>query len=219
MTIGLLGGTFDPPHLGHLDVAAAARRALALDEVWFVPARQPPHRASPVASAAHRFAMAALAVSRRPGLRVCDAEMEVEGPSYSIDTVRRVLSRNPAVAGSLFFITGADAFLDIETWREWRQLLDLCHFAVVSRPGCSTRQVRNALTALAARMHDVPCTVTSTPGIFLIEADTADVSSTRVRETLRAGRTGTGLLPERVAEYAVTHGLYSGPARQESSTG
>ena len=219
MTVGLLGGTFDPPHRGHLDVAEAARKALALDQVWLVPSRRPPHRIPPVASAAHRFAMVALAVAGQPGLRVCDADMDGEGLSYSIDTVRRVLTQHPEVADSLFFITGADAFLEIRTWHDWRQLLDLCHFVVVSRPGCSARRVRDVLPELGDRMHEVPCATTSAPGIFLIDAPTADVSSTRMREALRTSRTAPPLLPPQVAHYAARHGLYAEPATLESPRG
>src|SRR6187549_2314720 len=102
--IGLLGGTFDPVHCGHLDVARAAQQALGLDEVWLVPARVPPHRTTPQASAAHRFAMAALAVSDDPTLRASDVEMESGGPSYTIDTLER-LEATGLDARGLCFIT------------------------------------------------------------------------------------------------------------------
>jgi nicotinate-nucleotide adenylyltransferase len=193
-TVGLLGGTFDPIHNGHLDVARAARRALSLDEVWLIPARHPPHRARPVASAAHRFGMAALAVSGEPGLRLSDAEMDTDVPSFTIDTLERLEARRPSLAGSLVFITGADAFRDIRTWRRWQELLDRCHFAVISRSGSPARDLRTALPELADRMHDGPCAVTRLPGIFLIDAKTADVSSTLVRPGCRksSARTSTG---------------------------
>ena len=217
--VGLLGGTFDPIHHGHLDVARAARRALALDDVWFVPARHPPHRTRPVASAAHRFAMTALAAPGEPGMRVCDAEMDTEGPSFTIDTLDRIEAQQPSLAGSLVFITGADTFREIRTWRRWQDLLGRCHFAVVSRTGCRAGDLRAFLPELARHMHDAPCTVTPSPGIFLIDAATTDVSSTHVRQTLAAGNRVSGLLPEIVAEYAVRHGLYAGPAVLETPRG
>lgn len=217
--VGLLGGTFDPIHDGHLDVARAARRALGLDEVWFLPARHPSHRTRPVASASHRFAMVALAVSGDRGLRVSDAEMDTDGPSFTIDTITRLEQQRPSLARSLVFITGADAFRDIRTWRRWQELLDRCHFAVVSRVGFPAGDLRAALPELSNRMHDTPCTVPPSPGIFLIDAKTTDVSSTHVRQTLATGHRLAGLLPEMVAEYAVRHGLYADPAVLETPRG
>lgn len=218
-TVGLLGGTFDPVHHGHLDVACAAQRALALDEVWLVPARQPPHRTPPVASAAHRFAMVALALAGQPHLRVSDVEMNVDGPSYTIDTLGRLEAAQPALAGSLIFIAGADAFRDITTWRRWQDLLDRTHFAVVSRPGLPAAALRTELPDLAARMFDAPCTKTAAPGIFLIDEVTADVSSTEVRSRLATSQVVPGLLPDLVAEYAVRHGLYAGSSGLENPKG
>ena len=219
MTVGLLGGTFDPIHQGHLDVAVAAQLALGLDEVWLIPARHPPHRTRPIASAAHRFAMAALAVTGNPQLRVSDVEMEVAGPSFTIDTLERIETQRPSLTGSLCFITGADAFREIKTWRQWDELTGRCHFAVVSRAGCPAGAMRSAMPELAARMFDAPCRLTPTPGIFLVHAETARVSSTDVRSALQSGRPTSGLLPNAVAEYAVCHGLYAGPAVLETPRG
>jgi nicotinate-nucleotide adenylyltransferase len=219
MTVGLLGGTFDPIHQGHLDVAAAAQLALGLDEVWLIPSRHPPHRTQPVASAAHRFAMAALAVTGHAHLRVSDVEMEITGPSFTIDTLERIETKRPSLIGSLCFITGADAFKDIKSWRQWDTLIGRCHFAVVSRVGCPASSMRAALPELAARMYDAPCRLTPAPGIFLVDADTARVSSTEVRRTLQSGHPLSGLLPEVVAEYAVSHGLYAEPVVLETPRG
>jgi nicotinate-nucleotide adenylyltransferase len=219
ITVGLLGGTFDPIHHGHLDVARAARHALGLDQVWLIPARHPPHRTQPVATAAHRFAMVALATSGDPHLRVSDAEMDTDGPSFTVETLDRIERRRPSLKGSLVFITGADAFREIRTWRHWPDLLDRCHFAVVSRTGCPARELRRLLPELAGRMHDAPCEATSSPGIFLIDVKTAAVSSTDVRQALAAGNRAVGLLPETVAEYAVRHDLYAGSDRSGDSRG
>src|SRR5690349_1230639 len=137
MRLGLFGGTFDPVHAGHLDVAQAARRALALDEVWMVPARLPPHRVAPVASAAHRFAMVSLAVQDQDGLLASDLEMETPGPSYTSDTLSRLEQRGVALS-SVFFVIGADAFRDIPAWKDFPAVLGRCHYVVVSRPGQPT---------------------------------------------------------------------------------
>lgn len=207
MTVGLFGGTFDPMHRGHLDVAQAARRALALDVVWVIPARVPPHRTQPHASASHRFAMAALALEHEDGLRLSDVEMDTDGPSYTVTTLDRLDARG--VSGtSTFFITGADAFRDIRTWKAFPAILDRCHFVAVSRPGCPARSLRDALPALADRMHDVPCAVPPTPSILLVDAPTAPVSSTGVRQALAEGAPIEGMVPDAVAHYIRREHLY-----------
>jgi nicotinate-nucleotide adenylyltransferase len=204
---GLLGGTFDPIHNGHLDVAEAARRALTLDQVFLVPARLPPHRRLPQASAAHRFAMAALAVVERPGLLVSDLEIEADGPSFTDTTLDRLQERGIDTR-SLFFITGADAFREIATWRHYPAILDRCHFVAVSRPGCPAASLREALPELAPRMMDTPCADPQQPGIFLVEATTAAVSSTEMRRRITEGLSLDGMVPRAVATYIATHGLY-----------
>jgi nicotinate-nucleotide adenylyltransferase len=204
----LVGGTFDPIHCGHLDVARAARLALGLDQVWLVPSRLPPHRTAPRASAAHRFAMAALAIADDPYLLVSDLEMETAGPSYTIDTLDR-LERDGHPSRSICFVTGADAFRDIASWKAHRALLDRCHFVVVSRPGSSVIDLPDALPDLADRM------VTGTPRfdgdrsvIVLVDAPTAAVSSTDVRHAIAGGRSLEGLVPKAVAAYIARHELY-----------
>ena len=133
--IGILGGTFDPVHTGHVDTALAAQRALALDRVLVLPSGTPPHRASPpAASRFHRFAMAALAVTGLPGLMVSDLEIGHTGPCYTFDTLARLHATGLAAA-QIFFITGADAFAEIETWSRYPQVLEMANFVVVSRPG------------------------------------------------------------------------------------
>jgi len=123
MSVGVLGGTFDPIHLGHLDVAEAARRALGLERLMLLPANVPPHRSMPQASAAHRFAMAALAIQDRTELVVSDLEMLSDEPSYTSVTLDRLQARGIDM-GALVLVTGADAFRDIQTWKDYPQLLD-----------------------------------------------------------------------------------------------
>ena len=206
--IGLLGGTFDPVHCGHLDVARAARQALGLDEVWMVPSRVPPHRSAPHASAPHRFAMTALAVSGEAWLRVSDVEMEAEGPSYTIDTLGRLEQRG-VDARDICFITGADAFRDIASWKGHAELLSRCHFAVVSRPGLSALALQELLPGLADRMVLAGAAgATVQRAIVLVDAVTSPVSSTSVRDTVRAGRPLAGLVPPAVAVHIDRHRLY-----------
>ena len=150
--VGILGGMFDPIHNGHLDVIAAAHAALQLDEIFVVPANVPPHRAAPVASSYHRFAMVALAIAGREECRATDLELREAGPSYTSDTLRRFQSQgfDPA---DLFFIIGADAFLEIATWKNYPALLELSHFAVISRSGVSVGELPVRLPSLASRMR------------------------------------------------------------------
>lgn len=115
--LGILGGTLDPIHLGHLETALAARAALSLDRVIVMPSRIPPHRQhQPIASRYHRFAMAALAVNGLDGLVASDMELCAPGPSYTADTLSRFQAASGLRASQIFFITGADAFAEIETW-------------------------------------------------------------------------------------------------------
>src|SRR5947209_8259882 len=133
--IGILGGTFDPIHRGHLDLAEAAERRLALTEVLVIPSNIPPHRPQPAASSCHRFAMVALAIVGRPHWRVSDIELAAgSAPSFTVTTLDRLHADGYAPT-ELFFLIGADAFADIDSWRDYPAILDRAHFAVTSRPG------------------------------------------------------------------------------------
>jgi len=214
--IGILGGTFDPIHLGHVAVAEAARTYLNLDDVWVVPTRVPPHRASgPAASAYHRFAMAALACADHPGLDTCDVELARPGPSYTADTLRHLHAAGHP-AWQLFFVTGADAFAEIATWRDYPAVVNLANFVVVSRPGLAASALPDRLPALAARMCPADRGSTTAvdineTGIYLVDTPTPDVSSTDVRARIRAGRPIAGLVPPAVSDYIQRHGLYLVP--------
>ena len=208
MRRGFLGGTFDPIHLGHLDVAGAARHALALEDVTIIPARVPPHRHSPVASAPHRFAMAALAVLERAGMVVSDIEMISDDPSYTSDTLERLRSRGVDLSEACL-ITGADAFRDIATWKDYPSLLDRCHFAVVSRPGAPVSSLPDLLPDLAERFAAPDAwEIVGRPSIFLIDAPTPPISSTDVRRRILGGESLDGLVPASVAMHIERHGLY-----------
>ena len=213
--IGILGGTLDPIHFGHLDTALAAREALALDRVIIIPARIPPHRAQqPLASPFHRFAMTALAVNGVEGLCASDIELSSPGPSYTADTLERVRSRMGLRPSQIFFITGADAFADIETWKRYPEVLDLAEFVAVSRPGVPVGSLRQQLPDLKDRMRlplrrsDLQTDAGKT-SIFLVDAPTSDVSSTEVRRRLLAGLSLNGLVPPPIEHHIRQHGLYS----------
>jgi nicotinate-nucleotide adenylyltransferase len=136
--IGILGGTFDPIHRGHLDAADAAVEQLKLTRLFVVTSNVPPHRAQPLASPYHRFAMVSLAVVDRPDWRAADLELRHDAPSFTSRTLGLFHERG-CVSSELFFVIGADAFSEIEAWRDYTDNLDAAHFAVVSRPGPAMR--------------------------------------------------------------------------------
>lgn len=231
--IGILGGTFDPVHCGHLAVARAAREALGLDAVKLVPTRTPPHRSrAPYASIYHRFALTALAALSVEGLQVSDLELDAPGPSYTSMLLDRLHGEGYG-ASQIVFIIGADAFAEIATWHNYPAILNRCHFAVISRPGQQADELRARLPDLADRFVTItsasgtratngaavspvpvpdPRAVTlasQAPAIFLIGAATPDVSSTEIRERWRAGLPIDGLVPEAVEQYIRRHSLYS----------
>lgn len=211
--IGILGGTLDPIHMGHVEAALVAREALRLDHVFVIPAHVPPHRLRPITSPFHRFAMAALAVNGVDGLRVSDMELAAPGPSYTADTLVRFHEQFDARASQIFFIIGADAFAEIETWSRYPGVLNLANFVVVSRPGTTLQQLRQRLPQLKSRMR-LPLGQGAAPAaaeetlIFLVDAPTPDVSSTDIRRRIAAGEPVSGLVPQAVEQHIRQHGLY-----------
>jgi nicotinate-nucleotide adenylyltransferase len=211
-TLGVLGGTFDPIHFGHLDAAEAARAALSLDEILVVPSHDPPHRpVDPHATPFHRFAMAALAATGRPGYRVSDMELVREGASYTVDTLR-ALQRQGWSASQLFFILGSDAFAEVATWREYPRVLDEANFVVIARSGVTPEEAvaRNPELSVRVRGGRLQPARTS---IILLNAETRDVSSTLIRQRLRAGQPIDDLVPPAVAGHILAHHLYGAVGR------
>jgi nicotinate-nucleotide adenylyltransferase len=204
--VGLLGGTFDPIHMGHLDAAAAAQRELGLTEVWIMPSHLPPHRPQPIASSHHRFAMVALAVAGRQSWRASDLEVARAEPSYTEETLAR-LHADGFAPDELVFIVGADAFADIASWYAYPRVLDMARFAVVSRPGAPVTALRARVPALAERMTDGRDAAPPS-AIVLLDQPTLDVSATAIRRLLAEGRPVTGLVPPAVAQHIDQHGLY-----------
>lgn len=208
--LGILGGTFDPVHFGHLDAADAARTAMALDTVLLVPSHDPPHKPlDPRASAFHRFAMASLAVSDRPSFAVSDLELLRPGPTYTIDTLQALHGQGWAPS-QLFFVIGADAFADIATWRSFPAVAEAANFIVIGRPGSTLEGALNRAPSLRSRVRPAGphAEENAATGVFLVEARTRDVSSTAIRERLAARQPITGLVPPSVAHHILTHHLY-----------
>lgn len=208
--LGLLGGTFDPIHYGHLDAAHAAYDALALNEVLLIPAHDPPHRhGDPRGSAFHRFALVALAIDGQPWMRASDRELRRSGPSYTIDTLR-ALHAEGWHASQLFFILGADAFAEIASWRSYPDVLDAANFGVIARPGTAMRAAIARVPGVEARIQQAG---TSAPAsgqtsIYAVEARTRDVSSTQIRARLTARQGIDDLVPPAVARHILAHHMY-----------
>ena len=206
---GILGGTFDPIHCGHVDLASAAESALGLTEIVIVTANIPPRRPQPVASSHHRFAMVALAIGAHERWRASDLELGIGRPSFTTGTLQHFHDRGFA-STELFFLIGADAFADIESWKDFPVILDRAHFAVVSRPGFPVAEMPVRLPALARRMIGPSDAVArTTPSIILIDALTADVSATAIRQRSAKGESIAGLVPPAVGQHIERHALYS----------
>jgi nicotinate-nucleotide adenylyltransferase len=207
--VGILGGTFDPIHCGHLEAASAVEAALSLSELHVVTSNVPPHRPPPAASSYHRFAMVSLAVAGHPGWRASDLELRDSARSFTSATLQKLHGQGYAPA-ELYFIIGADAFADITTWVDFPAILDYANFAVVARPGHRIAELPQRLPALAGRMVHPPLDDSRRgPLILLLDTPTADVSSTAIRERRARGESIDGLVPDAVRQHIEQHALYA----------
>ncbi|TAN31877.1 nicotinate (nicotinamide) nucleotide adenylyltransferase [bacterium] len=196
MKIGLLGGTFDPIHFGHLAAAGSAMECAGLDGVIFVPSAAPPHRAAAVAPAERRLAMCELAIEGHSGFAVSDVEFRRQGPSYTVDTLSELGRLHPR--DELFLILGWDAAKLFRTWHEPGRVLTLARVVVVSRPGTSSPQAAD-LEAAGLDADRVVLCLRATP----------DISGSSLRRAIAAGEPVEGKVPAAVARYITTHRLYT----------
>lgn len=211
--IGVFGGTFDPVHNGHLKAAGDVGRRFGLDRILFVPSNIPPHKAGGQAPARDRLAMLELALRGRPRFAASPLEIRAGGRSYSIRTLRRLRKIHPRAR--IFFIVGSDAFLEIRTWRQWRDVLDASQFIVMTRPGVSLARARRAPgPAFAGRIRAVRRSErvredwSSAFGIFLLPIEALPISATEIRRRVREGVSIAGLVPPSVGRYIRDHRLY-----------
>jgi len=195
MKIGILGGTFDPIHLGHIAAAGAAMECAQLDRVLFIPSAQPPHRAAAVASAAQRLEMCRLAVDSHRGFEVSDLEVRRGGRSYTSETVAELKRANPQ--DELWLILGWDAAKLFATWHEPDKVKELASFVVVSRPGTPAPDADELIAAGLDSAH-----------VALCLRHTPDVSASELRQAIASGESFSGKVPEAVARYIATHHLY-----------
>jgi nicotinate-nucleotide adenylyltransferase len=198
MKVGILGGTFDPVHLGHLIIAEEARVRLKLDQVVFTPAGQPWLKSrQPVSPAHHRLRMVELAVASNPFFQVSSSEMDRSGPTYTVDTLGELQGSLGRDAG-LYFIVGMDALEQFHRWKEPEKLLGLCNLVVVSRPGHQSVDI-NDLVGQYPQAGE---------RLVLLTAPRIEISSTEIRRRVGEGISIRYLVPEAVEEYILEHRLY-----------
>jgi nicotinate-nucleotide adenylyltransferase len=209
VTLGILGGTFDPIHVAHLRIAEEARETLALERVLFVPAAAPPHRRAPGPTPEQRLAMVRLAIASNPRFEALDLELRRAGPSYSVDTLRELGERHPGAR--LWFVIGSDAFAELDTWHRPEELCGIASFAVARRPGSDDRplaslvppSLSNAFRTTAAGLeHASGQQVRALPGAPL------EVSATDLRRRVARGASIRYLVPDPVIEYIEKNRLY-----------
>ncbi len=218
-TIGLLGGTFDPIHFGHLHMAQELAEALKLDEIRFIPAATPPHKATPSVSASNRAAMVRLAISNNPLFSLDDRELSRSGASYTVDTLQSLrdeLGQNT----SLVLLMGSDAFTKLNTWHRWESLIEFCHIALVNRPQAQrpvniTTQNESFPKELetflqyhyAENSKDL---LIEPAGLVTMQHITAlDISATQIRTSLQQKQSVRYLMPDNVIDYIEAQGLYT----------
>jgi len=216
--VAIYGGTFDPVHNGHIEVARRVLQLFELDEVIFVPASVPPHkRNANITSAFHRFAMLALATEADQRLLVSTIELDAPAQPYAVETVERMRSALSAET-ELFFLMGADSWLEIRSWHQWQRLLSLCNFIVVTRPGYefeSGAHVDMPINVInnfgrGCRQSTNASSPNETPHAYLTDVVQSDVSATRIRAAVQSQDTDAlqTMVPMAVANYIEKYGLY-----------
>lgn len=196
--VGILGGTFDPIHNGHLAAAEGARHLLGLDRVYLMPNGQPPHKpGQPITPAHHRRAMVEAVVARNPHLALLAEEVDRQEPSYTVETLRRLTGAHPDWA--IHFIVGMDSLIDLHTWREPDEILRMAKLIVVNRPGFPAAEGEGAIQALPEKLQE-RVRILIIPGVA--------VAARELRSLAKAGHPLRYLVPDEVEAYAQAHGLY-----------
>ena len=188
MKIGVLGGTFDPAHKGHIYLARKVCDKLSLDKVIFIPSYLPPHKKGlKVTPAKHRHNMLKLAIHGNKKFKISDMEIKRKGRSYSVETLRR-LRRKYGAKAELFFITGSDSLKELYKWKNLEEILKLCKFVVVERPEFKAKKLP--------------------AGLIYLKINAKDISATNIRNRIKTGRSLVGIVPQKVADYIYRNKLY-----------
>jgi nicotinate-nucleotide adenylyltransferase len=202
--IGVMGGTFDPIHFGHLVLAETVRESMKLDRILFIPTGDPPHKQDqPVTSAAQRMEMVKLAIDDNRDFLCSDMEVKRPGYSYTVDTLER-LREEYGDGCQLFFITGADAIIEILSWKNVERISKLCTFVAAARPGINQEKLSNFLEDLPEYLYNK---------IHVTQVPALQISSTAIRKKTTAGKTIRYLLPDNVERYIRENGLYGAGAK------
>lgn len=209
--IGLLGGTFNPIHFGHLRIAQELAEALNLAEIRFIPSANPPHKAAPVVSAQQRADMVQLAITNNPLFKLDTCELNRQGASYTIDTLislHEELGENI----SLCLIMGSDAFSKLDSWHRWNELLNYCHIVLVQRPSNKTQaKLSDQLTALLTDSYTEnsdDLALKSVGYIHMQHITAQDISATSIRKKLASNKSAKYLVPDKVLAYIQQQQLY-----------
>jgi nicotinate-nucleotide adenylyltransferase len=212
--IGIMGGTFNPIHYGHLRVSEEVREGVDLEEILFIPSGNPPLKAADLAPAELRYEMARLAIETNPNFRISDIECRGPEKSYTVETLTGLRELLPGK--DFYFILGIDSFIEIPLWRHPEKLMELTNFVVVSRPGFSfsslhplvkaDAEVFSALDACELRMHKT--SLGDDGEIFLMNVTRMDISATAIRSLVPQGMSIKYLLPEKVESFIISHRLY-----------
>lgn len=195
--VGIMGGSFDPIHLGHLVVANEVLNIYKLDEIIFVPTGDPPHKKGLKAESFHRLLMVNMAVLSNDKFYVSDIEIKNPGKSYTLNTLRELKKLYPDT--EFYFITGTDAVIDLPSWHEPEEVLKLCSFIAVSRPGISSEEVKNKINEIQKKYGGT---------IELLQVPMLQISSTNIRERFALGISAKYLLPQAVEQYIIKNELY-----------
>jgi len=202
LKIGIMGGTFNPVHHGHLVAADEALYQFKLDKVIFIPSGDPPHKNfNEETIAEHRYLMTVIATSANKKFFVSRIEIDRKGKSYTIDTIRELKKMYGENTG-LYFITGADAILEILTWKKTEEIMQLCSFIAATRPGYNISRIQELKEMLFKKTNN------NIEKIFVMEVPALAISSTDIRKRVKEGRPIDYLVPEGVSNYILKHGLY-----------
>ncbi|ABE54084.1 nicotinate-nucleotide adenylyltransferase [Shewanella denitrificans OS217] len=215
MRIGILGGTFDPIHYGHIRPALEVKNALNLDSIWLMPNHIPPHKAGPKTGTAHRLAMVQLVCSQHNEFELCDIEINRDTPSFTVTSLQQLTQAYPE--HEFYFIMGMDSFIQLDRWYQWQTLFELCHIVVCQRPGWQLEYTSPMATLMQIKVQQQAIKgnsikETKVGSIFPVNITAQDISSTEIRAQISAqsmnNQALSPLLPANIIDYIKQHQLY-----------